>query len=86
MRYPVDRLQIELVVCLDRHKAHVLATTALAIASASQEVVLVRFDEWPYELSRNQPDVMALCSQCSAQKMSSGARLQPDKRADQVTV
>ena len=67
-------------VCLDRHKAHVLATHGLAYCLCVQEVVLVRLDEWLHELSRNQPDVMTLLRKAVTES-ELWTRFQPDKKS-----
>src|SRR5882757_9326031 len=58
--------------------------TASAIAFRIDEVVLVGLHKWLHKLSRNQLHLVALCSQRSAQKVGSRARLHPDERGLQV--
>jgi hypothetical protein len=58
--HPVYRLQIKLIVGLDRHKAHVLPLNGLCNGLGVNKVVLVRLHERLHELCRDQPDVMAL--------------------------
>ena len=76
----MDRLQVQLVICLDRDKAHVLAFDSFSNSLRVDKVVLVRLDEGLHELSRDQSDIMALLPQRSAKEVSAGAGLQSDQR------
>ncbi len=51
----MQRFQIELVIGLDRHKAHVLPRDRLGDSFGVEKVVLVRLEKGFYELRRNQP-------------------------------
>ncbi len=70
----MDRLQVQLVIGLDRHKTHVLAFDSLGDGFGINEVVLV--DERLYKLTWNQLHVVALLAQSTAEEMSSGAGFQ----------
>jgi hypothetical protein len=59
VRQAMESLKVELVIGLDRNKAHVLASDRFSI----QEVVLVRLHERLHELSWDEPDIVALCSE-----------------------
>jgi hypothetical protein len=65
---PVDRLQVQLVVRLDRDEAHVLALDGLSHGFCIHEVVLVRLHKGLHELSCDQPHVMAFLPQRSTEK------------------
>ena len=56
----MDRLEIELVIGLDRDETHVLAFDGFGNRFCVDEVVLVRLHERLYKLSRDQPDIVAL--------------------------
>ncbi len=71
-----SRLQIELVICLDRHEPHVLPIDCLGDRFGIQEVVLVRLYKRLHELRRNQLHVVALFSQGAAQEVRAGAGFQ----------
>src|ERR1700712_5853727 len=58
--HAVDTLQVQLVIGLNRDKAHVLPFDGLSDRLCIDEVVLVRLHEWLYKLSGDQPDIMAL--------------------------
>src|SRR5208283_1680439 len=68
----VQGLQIELIVGLDRHAAHVLTRYSLGDCLCIDTVVLVRFHEGLHELCRYQPDVMALIAQSRTDEMCPG--------------
>src|ERR1700677_4759833 len=76
----MDRLQIQLIVRLDRNEAHVLAFHRLGDRLRVDEVVLVRLHEGLHKLGRNQPDIVPLLAQRTAEEVSAGARLQADQR------
>ena len=76
---PVDRLKVQLVIGLDRNKAHVLPLDSLGNGLGIDEVVLVGLYEGLHELRGNQLHIMALCSQRSAEKVSTGTCLQADQ-------
>jgi hypothetical protein len=48
---PVDTLQVQLIISLDRDKTHVLPLDGLRDRFCIDEVVLVRLHEWLYKLS-----------------------------------
>jgi hypothetical protein len=56
----MDRLQVQLIIRLDRNKTHVLALDGLGDRLRIDEVVLVRLHKRLHELSCDQPHVMAL--------------------------
>ena len=70
---PVNRLQVQLVIGLDRNEAHVLAVDSLGDRLRIDKVVLVRLHERLHKLRRNQPNVVPLLAQRSAKKVSPGA-------------
>ena len=76
---PMDRLQIKLVVRLDRNESHVLSTNRFRDGFVTNEVVLVRLHERLHELRRNQLNVVTLLSQNTAQKVRSRAGFQTDQ-------
>jgi hypothetical protein len=65
----MQRLQIELVICLDRYKSHVLAIHRLSDRFRINEIVFVRLHEGPHELGRDQLHLVALFSQSTAQDL-----------------
>src|ERR1700688_120604 len=80
----MQRLQIELVICLDRHKSDVLALDRLGDSFGINEVVLVRLHEWLHELGSDQLYIVALFSQSTAKEMRPGTRLHPNQAGLQV--
>src|SRR5260370_40220271 len=54
-------VKVELVICLDRHEAHVLAIHGLSNRFSVDEIVLVRLHKRLHELGWNQLHIMALC-------------------------
>jgi hypothetical protein len=56
----MQRLQIELVICLDRHESHILAIHCLGNRFSVDEIVLVRLHKRLHELGWNQLHIMAL--------------------------
>jgi hypothetical protein len=80
----VQRLQVELVVGLDRNKAHVLAVHRLSDGLGIQKVVLVRLHKGLDELGRDELHIVALCSQRTTQEVGPAACLHPDERSLQV--
>ncbi len=69
----MDGLQVQLVISLDRNKAHVLAFDSLGDGFGIHEVVLVRLHERLHELTRDQPNIVPLLVQSTAKEVSSGA-------------
>ena len=63
--------QVELIVRLDRHEAHVLALHGLSDRLGIEIIVLVRLYERLYELRRDQPSVVALLGDSAAQEVRS---------------
>jgi len=80
----VQSLQIELIVGLDGHEAHVLACYRFGDRLGVEEVVLVRFQKGFYKLRGNQPHIMALAAQCSAEEVRAGTGFHADERVWQV--
>ena len=76
----MDGLQIELVVGLDRNKAHILPFHGLGDRLCIHEVVLVGLYERLHKLSCNQTHIVALLPQRASKKMRSRTCLQPDQR------
>jgi hypothetical protein len=66
----MDRLQVQLIIRLNRDEAHVLAFDRFGNRFGIDEVVLVRLYKRLHELSRDQPNVVALRSQGASQEMS----------------
>ena len=56
----MQRLHVELLLCLDRHEAHCRPLHGLGDGFGIQEVVLLRFDEGLYELRRDDARVVPL--------------------------
>jgi hypothetical protein len=54
----MDRLQIQLVIRLDRNKAHVLAIDCLGDSFGIDEIVLVGLHERLHELSCDQTNIV----------------------------
>src|SRR5882757_7505768 len=48
--HTMQRLQIELVICLDRHETHVLSSDSLRDSFCIKEVIFVGLHKWPHEL------------------------------------
>src|SRR5271170_3452476 len=82
--HPVQRLQVQLIVGLDRNEAHVVAIYCFGNRLGIDKVVLVRLHKGFYELSWDQLHIVALCSQRTAQKMCSRTCRQPDERRLEV--
>jgi hypothetical protein len=80
----MDSLQIELVIGLDRDKAHVLALHGFGDCLCVHKVVLVGLYERLHKLRCYQPYIMALLPQRASEKVCSGTCLQPDQRHLQV--
>ena len=58
--HAMESLQVELIICLDRHEAHVLAFHGLGDGFSIDEIVLVRLHKRLHELGWNQLHIMAL--------------------------
>ena len=71
----VHGLHIELLSGLDRHKPHVLFGHGFGDCFRIDEIVLVRFSVWLYELGRDEPHFVPLFLQCGSQKVCWGIRL-----------
>ncbi len=78
--YPVQSLQVQLVIRLGRDEAHVLAFYCFSNGLGIDEVVLVGFHKWLHKLGRNQLHLVALSPQRPTKEMRSGACLHPDQR------
>jgi hypothetical protein len=81
---PVHCLHVELLLSLDLYEAHVLFRYRFSDRFGVDEVVLVRFSIGFDELSRNEPHVMTLFSQCSSHEVRSCTSFQTNKRFLQV--
>jgi hypothetical protein len=84
LAHPVQRLQVELVVGLDRHKAHRRAGYSLGTRFGIDVVVLVRLHVRLHILCRHQAHIMALFPQSAAEKMRSSAGLHTDQALRKV--
>jgi hypothetical protein len=80
----VHGLHIELLLCLDLHKAHVLFGYRFGDRFRIQEVILVRLAVRLHELGGDEPHFVTLFSECGSQKVCSGTRLQADQRGRQI--
>jgi hypothetical protein len=74
-------LQVELIVSLDRHEAHVLPGDGFGDGLGINEIVLVGLYEWFYKLRRDQPHLMALIVQSGTDEVRSRTGLNADQRA-----
>src|SRR5271156_1876806 len=79
LSYPVQRLHIELVVGLDRNKAHGRSTDGFGNRFGVDKVALIRLYVGFHVLSRDDTHLMPLFSECSSQKMSPGTRFHADE-------
>ena len=73
LAYPVQRLQVELVIGLDRHKAHRGTGDSLGTRFGVDVVILVRLYVRLHILCRHQAHIVPLFPQSTAQKMRSSA-------------
>ena len=80
----MDGLQVQLVIGLDRYKAHVLALDGFGDGLGVHEIVLVGLHKGLHELGCDQPHVMALIPQRPAEEVRSRARLRANQRGLQV--
>src|SRR6266436_4613257 len=81
LAHPVQGLQIQLVIGLDRHKAHGRSCDSLGDRLGIDVVALIGFHVRLHILRRYQPHFVSLFPQCSAKKMRTSAGLhanQPD--------
>ena len=69
--HTMHRLQVELVVGLDRNEAHVLPIDSFGDRFRIEEVVLVRLQLRLYELARDESHVVSLAAQGCADEMCS---------------
>src|SRR5216684_7940814 len=69
LAHAMQGLQIQLVIGLDRHKAHGRPCDSLRDRLSIDVVALVRFHVRLHILRRNQPHFVSLFSQCPAKKM-----------------
>jgi hypothetical protein len=67
----MNGLQVQLIVCLDRHEAHVLALNGFCDRFGVDKIVLVRLHKRLHELSCDKPHIVALLPQDTAQEVSS---------------
>jgi hypothetical protein len=77
--HPVQRLQVQLLVGLDGHEAHVLPRYRLGDGFGIEKVILVRLEKGLHELRRNQPRIMSLPSQRRPKEMRSGTGFHADQ-------
>ena len=77
---PGPRLEVELVVGLDRDKAHVLALDSLSNRFRIDKIVLVGLHKWLHELRCDQPHIVTLIAQRPAEEVRSRARLEANQR------
>src|SRR6516225_8657186 len=80
----VQRLQVELVIAFDRHKAHRGTGHRFGNRFGIDVVVLVRLHVRLHILGRHQAHVMPLFSQSAAEKMRSSAGLHADQACAKV--
>ncbi len=76
---PVDRLQVQLVICLDRNEAYVLSLDCFGYSLRIDEVAVVGLYERLHERRRNQTNFVALLAQRSTEEVSTGAGLQTNQ-------
>jgi hypothetical protein len=67
----MNGLQVQLIVRLDRHEAHVLALDGFRDRFGIDKIVLVGRHKRLHELSCDQPHIVALLPQDTAQEVSS---------------
>ena len=84
LTHSVHALQIELVLGLDWHKAHVVAGDGFGDRLRIQIVVLVRLAERLHKLPGNQPHLMPLTANNPGQTVRTAACLHADQRACQL--
>jgi hypothetical protein len=77
----MNRLQVQLIVRLDRNKPHVLPLHGFSDRFGIHEVVLVRLHEWLHKLRRDQSNVVALLPQCPSEEVRSRTGFQADQRS-----
>ena len=82
--HSVQRLQVELIVGLDGHKAHRGTGYSLGTRFRIDVVVLVRLHVWLHILCRHQAHIVPLFPQSTAQKMRPSAGLHADQALAQV--
>src|ERR1700747_1696212 len=84
LAHSVQRLQVELVIGLDRHKAHRRTGYSFGNGFGIDVVVLVRLHVWLHILCRHQAHIVSLFPQSAAEKMRSAARLHADQTLAKV--
>src|ERR1700747_1076827 len=84
LAHSVQRLQVELIVSLDRHKAHRGTGYSLGDGFGIDVVILVRLHVRLDILCRHQTHVMSLFPQSTAEKMRSPASLHADQALAKV--
>jgi hypothetical protein len=84
LAHPMQRLQVELVIGLDRHKAHRGTGYCLGTRFSIDVVVLVRLHVRLHILRRHQAYIMPLFPQSAAEKMRSSASLHADQTPAKV--
>ena len=80
----MQSLQVELIFRLDRHETHVLALHRLGNRFRIAVVVLVRLDERPHKLRRNQSHLVPLFAQRSPQKVRPHTGFHPHQAGRQI--
>src|ERR1700741_5210933 len=82
--YSVQRLQVELVIALDRHKAHRGTGYSFGNGFGIDVVLLIRLHVWLHILCRHQAHVMPLFAQSTTEKMRSSTSLHADQACAKV--
>ena len=77
--HPMQRLHIQLLVGLDRHKAHRGPAHCFGDRFGVDEIVLVGLHERLYILCRHQPRLMALLAQSLAEEMRACTGFHPNQ-------
>src|ERR1035438_2638639 len=84
LAHSVQRLQVELIVGLDRHKTHRRAGYSLGTRFGIDVIVLVRLHVRLHILCRHQARMSTLFPQSTAEKMRSSASLHADQALTKV--
>jgi hypothetical protein len=82
--HSVQRLKVELIICLDRNEAHTRTLYSFGDCFSVEGIVLVAFDERFHELRRNQTRLMTLRRQTGAQPMRATTGLHTDQAGTQI--
>src|ERR1017187_4915672 len=84
LAHPMQGLHVELLVGLDRHKAHRGPAHCLSNRFSVDVIALVGLHERLHILRRHQAYFMALFSQCPAKEMSSSTGFHADQLRGKV--